>query len=235
LGVSDIKSYFVDKSLLSTVGFIINEFCEKHFDGPLKGNWLSDEKPLLLFFYDRITKQKHHSILGSIFLLKQTQNESPKDLKEIFIPSALAIALHHYNQVFNVVYYDDKGNPADSAWASLPKERKIETIDFNVNPLAFILMFCDCVQDWGRPNNLNKPLAKPENDQSFELGDCIIESNECSIQIRNPKSKNTDPIFKGKYEEITALEKLLRPPKNFDFQITLQDMKGKISELSFEE
>jgi hypothetical protein len=139
LGVSDIKSYFIDNSLLSTVGFIINEMCKVHFNRSLMGNWLNDEKSLLLFFYDRITKQKHHSILSSIFLLKQAQANNSKNLDSIFVPSALAIALHHYKDVFKNSCKGEKDKP-DHAWDNLPKSRQIETVDFSVNPLAFILI-----------------------------------------------------------------------------------------------
>ena len=199
LGVSDIKSYFVENSLLSSVGFVISELCERHFGSPLKGNWLNTEKSLLLFFHDRITKHKHHSILSSIFLIKQAQSEGTTNLKEIFVPSALAIALHHYDQVFNKAY------EKDVVWDDLPENRKIQSIDFAVNPLAFVLMFCDCAQEWGRPKFNNKPLTELEDEQAFVLDNCSINDNDCSITISSPKWKSTERGFLGKEKEIDNL------------------------------
>jgi hypothetical protein len=227
IGVSDIKSYFVDKSLLSSLGFIINALCERHFDGPLVGNWLDKERGLLLFLYDRITKLKHHCILSSIFLLKQAQVQSPEIVDELFVPSALAIALHHYDQIFNKLGLED------NAWTNLPKNRKLQTIDFATNPLAFLLMFCDCAQEWGRPKFGNKPRAELEDGQTFVLNNCSITDNQCSIRIVSPKWESTDEDFVYKNNEILNLKKMLRCPKNFDFRITLVDKSGDESRHHF--
>lgn len=232
LGVSDIKSYFIDNSLLSTVGFIINELCKVHFNQTLNGNWLNDEKSLLLFFHDRITKQKHHSILGSIFLLKQAQAKNSNNLYNIFIPSALAIALHHYKDVFKNACKSEKDKP-DNAWDNLPKSRQIETVDFSVNPLAFVLMFCDCAQEWGRPKLCNLPITHLEDAKNFTLSDCTIDDKTCSITLSSQHWDSTEDKFQKKNEEIVNLQKMLRCPKNFEFLITLVDKSDERSEHLF--
>lgn len=97
IGVSDLKSSFIDRSLLSTLGFLLSELCGKHFHAHLKDSWLHEENELVLFFYDRITKLKHHCLLSTLFLLKQAQKYSEKNrLRDLFVPASLAIALHHY-------------------------------------------------------------------------------------------------------------------------------------------
>jgi hypothetical protein len=231
LGVSDIKSYFVEKSLLSSVGFIIDEFCKRHFKERLSGNWLNEEKNLLLFFYDRITKHKHHSTLGSIFLLKQAQEKSPENLETIFVPSALAIALHHYDEVFKNVY--EANNELDKAWENLPDNRKIKTIDFVIDPLTFILMYCDCAQDWGRPKANQKPRVEGIEGQNFVLDNCCVSDDQCSIRLVSPGLESIDEDFIRMETEIRNLKKMLRTPKNFDFRITLVDRSGDRSECRF--
>lgn len=224
IGESDIKSYFVDRSLLSSLGFIINALCEKHFDGTLKGNWLHREKGLVLFFYDRITKLKHHCILSSLFLLKQAQLQSPDLVEELFVPSALAIALHHYDQIFQ------KLPKKDDVWKNLPKERILKTIEFTTDPLTCLLMFCDCAQEWGRPKlGYNHEAEFEEDWQTFVLDKCSVTDSDCSIRITSPKLDSTDDKFDNKNREIVSLKKFLRRPENFDFRITLVDRSGEES------
>jgi len=139
LGQLDIKSYFVDRSLLSSVGFVINALCSKHFDRHLEGNWLYDEKELILFFNDRISRTKHHCILSSLYLLKQAQSKNPKLVIDYFAQPALSIVLHHYDQVFK-----DLGLPRkkDIAWKNLQKaKRELSILEFKTDPLTFLLMF----------------------------------------------------------------------------------------------
>jgi hypothetical protein len=214
------------------VGFIINEMCKVHFNRSLMGNWLNDEKSLLLFFYDRITKQKHHSILSSIFLLKQAQANNSKNLDSIFVPSALAIALHHYKDVFKNSCKGEKDKP-DHAWDNLPKSRQIETVDFSVNPLAFILMFCDCAQEWGRPKLCTLPVAHLHDDKNFILSSCTIDDKTCSITLSSRHWDSTEDKFQKKNDEIISLKKMLRCPKNFDFHINLVDKSNEKSEHHF--
>jgi hypothetical protein len=227
MGESDLKSYFIDRSLLSSLGFIINALSERHFGGPLKGNWLSQERGLVLFFYDRITKLKHHCILSSIFLLKQAQKYSPDQVDELFVPPALAIALHHYNDVFK------KLNSKDEAWKNLPENRKLESIDFCKNPLAFMLMFCDCVQEWGRPKLGDNPHTEVEGWQTFVLKECMLDKKQCLVKLESPRLNSTDKLYDDKYREIIDLIKMLKAPQGFDFKIILTDKEGQGSNHQF--
>ena len=164
LGKLDIKSYFVDRSLLSSTGFIVNALCEKYFGRQSEGNWIDQEKELFLFFYDRISRTKHHCILSSLYLLKQSNLKYPKRVLELFAPSALAIVLHHYDQVFK------KLPPNDKAWKDLEKaERVLHSLEFKTDPLTWLLMFCDSAQEWGRPT-LELPKAEDIKEDNQSVG-----------------------------------------------------------------
>ncbi len=227
-GVSDIKSYFVDKSMLSSVGFIINELCRRHFNDPLKGNWLYDEKKLLLFFYDRTTRHKHHSILSSIFLLKQAQVHAKEDLEDIFVPSALAIALHHCDYVFEK--FTQRIQPG-----KISQNRKPKIIDFSTDPLTFILMFCDCAHEWGRPKiSIDLVGSELQDERTFELDACNITGGGCFIRILSEKLKSTERLFTHKNDELLRYKKILRCPTDLRFEIVLVDNKGEKSEHIFE-
>ena len=226
LGKLDIKSYFVDRSLLSSVGFIINALCSKHFDRHLEGNWLNDEKELILFFNDRISKTKHHCILSSLYLLKQAQSKNPQLVDDFFVQPALAIVLHHYAQVFKDL---ELAGEEDIAWKNLQKaKRELSILEFKTDPLTFLLMFCDSAQEWGRPKLEHpKPEDFEEDAQLFVLDKCDINKSGCCIKIKTPNLESIDDKFEAKDKELGALQKFLRAPTDFSFEIILADKSGE--------
>jgi len=224
IGISDLKSHFVEKSLLSTLGFLVTELCKKHFGEPLEGNWLHKEKDLVLFLYDRVTRLKHHCLLSSIFLLRQAQLlERPDLLDDLFVPAGLAIALHHHERIWKPL-----GHGRDEIWRNLPKNRRLSSLAFKTNPLAFILIFCDCVQEWGRPTLQKESLSGEE--KRFVLSKCTIDTSGCLIEIKTPQLARTDKRFKDKDTELGNLENFLIAPAGMDFKIVLKDMSDTTSE-----
>lgn len=223
IGVSDLKSSFVDKSLLSILGFLVNTLCEKHFDCPLKGNWLHEERELVQFFHDRITQLKHHCLLSSIFLLKQAQSKSPALLDKLFVPSGLAIALHHRKDIWRKL----PDRKRDEVWKKLPQKRKFRSLDFKTDPLTFLLIFCDCIQEWGRPT---RKYPKQDNlagdEKKFILSSFKPTESGCSVIIKTPQISRTHKVFKSKVKEIEGLEEFLKSSSGLQFQITLEDRFG---------
>ena len=208
IGVADMKSHFVDKTLLSCMGDIINLLCKLHFKRDLKGNWLSTEKNLVKFFHDKITKLKHHCVLGSIFLLKKAEDSStPQLLNDLFIPSALTIALHH-----------------DVVWEELFQQHKLKKLKFEDDPLSFLLLYCDAAQEWGRPKEgiLDSTHIETE-DESFILDEFTVNKSKCTIIISSLHLDFDHPILKKKNEELEKLKSFLQPPPDIEFKITLKD------------
>lgn len=167
--------------MLASIGYIISELCKKHFNEELHGNWLQAEQPLIRFFHERITQRKHHCILSSLLLLKKALSVDHDLRKTIYVPSALAIALRH-----------------DVVWRELPKERKLNSLKFSKDPLAFLLMFCDCVQEWGRPQT-NESSVSMNDEELFLFEKCDITGSKCSIIISSPYLSKTEKRFKDKF------------------------------------
>ena len=222
IGVSDIRSHFVDKSLLSSLGFIITTMCEKHFNVTPGVNWLHDEKELVRFLHDRITKLKHHCLLSSLFLLKEAQLCSSELLRDIIVPASLAIALHHCKEVWRK-YSKEK----DEVWQKLSNKRKLRVLEFSKDPLTFLLTFCDCVQEWGRPRIMYPKQGNLETEEkNFVLSECTPSASGCSIRIVAPQLLRTQKKFRDKDKEFEKLEKFLKSPENLEFKIILQDRSG---------
>lgn len=221
IGVTDIRSYFVDKSLMSSLGFIVSALCDKHFDVPLQGNWLHNEKQLVRFLHDRMTRLKHHCLLSSLFLLNKSQQVAPELLENVVVPAALAIALHHYHDIWK-----ELPKEPDEAWRGLPSDRKLEALDFSRDPLTFILMYCDSAQEWGRPKLVGPEALSEEGRDRFVLADWRVTSTECCATISTPHLTTTDVSFTKKEEELKQVEKFLVGPRDLEFRIYLKDMTG---------
>jgi len=215
IGVTDMKSHFVDKTLLSCMGDIINLLCNSHFARKLEGNWLAKEKKLVQFFYEKITQVKHHCVLGSIFLLKQAtiENVDSDLLSDLFVPSALTIALHH-----------------DKVWEELSTKHGLSALKFDNDPLSFLLLFCDAAQEWGRPKSVNSTETDIVKEENFILEKLTVTKSKCLVVIKAPHLLVTDRIFEGKIMELQKLEHFLQSPSGIEFKITLKDKSNTRNE-----
>lgn len=231
----ELKSNFVDQSFLSCMGYLICSLLYLHTGERVQGNWLVDKKELVRFFFAEITEIKNHCILSSMSLLKMVQTldfdqkntivkkiangqaEFDDILNRFFVPSALAIALH------------DK-----QVWQKLRKEsnkheppRILESIEFEKDPLTFLLIFCDNIQEWGRPS---KPAMGKDGDREMKFYLKSIKDEfdaGLDITIWTPKHTNGEPFFVDKQDELRPMQFFLKQPPNKKFVIRLRDKNGK--------
>lgn len=219
----DIKSNFVDKTFLGCMSYLIRKLCSDVLNEKVEDNWITEKDTLVRFFHDQITNAKNHCILSSIALLKEVQKSEYEEqikgvlgiagkfqdiLDDIFIPSALAIALH------------DK-----KVWQEL-KKKELPLLKFEDDPLSFLLIFCDNVQEWGRPSQ----SAKKEEKKRFYLKDLRYDSKRgFDVTIWTPNHAKTEPFFKDKKTELGGIKTFLQQPSNIKFVIRLED-KDKVGE-----
>jgi len=214
VGSADLKSQFIDNTLLASMGYLIVSLCETHLERPLTGNWLEDEKNLVKFFYKKITMVKHHCVLSAISLLKKVladQNVSDS-VKGVFVPAALAMALHD-----------------EEIWAGLKTSHGLSSIKFANDPIAFLLLFCDCVQEWGRPKKEPKEESKAEEKQKFLLMyEPEVSGEKYSLTIWTPSLESCDEKFRKKQKEGEELEDILLGPHGVKFEVKLADSSREV-------
>ncbi len=227
-GNVELKTKFVEESFLSCMSGIITRLCSKLLQEDVSGDWYTKKYSLVQCFYKEITELKNHCILSSISLLKIIQgryiNEITIDgmtsedaLQNVFIPSALAIALHDYK-----VWGKLKD---DGEW----KEDKcpLPVLDFNVDPLSFLLIFCDNIQEWGRPSWSNIE-GKEERRKSFYLKDFTYDpTSGFFVTICTPNLRRTDKVFTKKEGELREVQAFLKQPQQLKFTIRLEDENNK--------
>lgn len=228
IGYMELKSNFVDRSFMSCMSFLITRLCSVLLKETVGCNWVTEKNDLVLFFYKKITEAKNHSILSSISLLKMIQDPKYREmvdvaglnskdvLMDIFVPSALAIALHD-----DEIWGDLKN------LGKLKKQNCLPVLKFEDDPLSFLLIYCDSVQEWGRPS---KSMEVEENKalNRFFLKDLEFDPQEgFNVTLRAPNHLKTDDFFKRKQTELRKIESFLKQPSYAKFTIRLEDKNHK--------
>ena len=229
----ELKSKFVEESFMNCTNSLIASLCSVFGKEELKGDWLAEKNKLVQFFYKEITEAKNHCILSSISLLKMIPKYKTKIMKtiksngdrkkfqdifnNIFMPSALAIALH-----------DAK------IWLKLKKDGNLPILKFEDDPLSFLLIFCDNIQEWGRP------LQLQINDEGkrwkrFYLKDLKYDPKRgFDITIWTPNHTKAERFFKDKKTELGEIETFLQQPSSVKFAIRLEDKNHKGEDFEME-
>ena len=130
----DMSQILSERRFLSS----LNELSEFAFNVYRKANPLLDKNVLAEFLLKEFLR-RNHGVVSSLILLnnycKDLGPGSQRYAEEMFstqaLPSALAIALH-----------------VSKSWNTeiLPQ------IPFETDPVTFLLVYCDTIQEWGRPS-----------------------------------------------------------------------------------
>ncbi len=206
MGDWDLKTQFIDQTFLGSMGVLITFFCRAYKE-KIPANWPEEEKDLVSFFYKKITEEKIHSVLSSIVLLKGVKEKNLVD--SIFAPGALAIALHD-NSIWESRV--SRGGNEKGLQDGFLKKLKCED-----DPLSFLLLFCDNVQDFGRK----------EKKETFVLDNIkpkVTGKKSYKVTLWAPDSSEDKDIFKKKQNELVALRSFLRQPTDgikIKFEINL--------------
>lgn len=242
LGHIELKSNFIDKSFLRTLGYIITRFCDTLMKEEVSGHWFSKQNDVVQCFYREITgpRKKNHSIISGISLLKLVEDKFSSKIKidgmdfteafdEIFIPSALAIAIHDRN------LWGKLKNPQE--WLKTREGCPLPVLKFEDDPLSFILIFCDAIQEWGRPskstNQINK-RGEEERWRRFYLKDIsYFPATGFDFTIHTPLNTKDEEFFKDKEEELSETGRFLKQLNSVRFVVYLKDQNGDGRERGF--
>lgn len=165
---------------------------------------LNIDKTTLLFFYEKIIDHPNHGLLGALSLLKLfDQSPKSKIKKEGLIHGAKAIALHD-EDIWN--HFSGKNSSAFS------QKKFLEKLEFKNDPLSFLLIFCDTIQEWGRVGrDYEKIEARLEDIDFTENTICV------NISVRNEEG------FNEKKDEIDRVKNFLLDTR---FKIKLSSREG---------
>jgi hypothetical protein len=163
----------------------------------------------------KVISDRNHGLISALILLDRIENskvvqglDNYKDgtFTSSIMPSALSISLHDDEIFLN---------------------KKIKQIEFSKDPLSFILIYCDTIQEWGRPISY---LSSGSIEYAPNLTDFTITENTVSSTLTYNKIKeitmtNDEKIttFDLKKKEIEKVFSKLKS-RNIKFEITLQSL-----------
>ncbi len=231
-GILELKSAFIERSFLTSIAHIITMLLKVHIKEDPIDNWLDKEQAIVNFFCNSITRRENqdHGVLSSISLSKilseknerdKIKQKFKKDFKEVFqdlfVPSMLSIALHDSNILNGIC----KG--AGKCKSSL---NRLGSLNFNDDPLTFLLIFCDNVQEWGRPSKIVEKKIRDKTKrfllQEFEFD---TKKQKFRVCIKAPYHDKSAEFFDKKQGELRDLEVLIGSNKP-QFTIRLEDKDG---------
>jgi len=101
-------------------------------------------------------------------------------------------------------------------------------LEFENDPLTFLLIFCDSIQEWGRPTMRERQAGYEPTGDLFFLKDfkCSISEKKVEVILKTSQCRNNDPRYKWKEDEITEVSAFLEQSKEMKFLVLLEDNTG---------
>ncbi|OPY35341.1 MAG: hypothetical protein A4E35_02404 [Methanoregula sp. PtaU1.Bin051] len=175
-------------------------------------------------FTSKIINERNHGMISSLILLDRIEHSKisamdPNYKKRLFssvvLPAGLSICLH------------DKGIFTDP---------EIKPIEFKKDPISFLLIFCDTIQEWGRPigpDGSDYELTNPQLSEYYITKDKVSATITYDKIITYNTNTGEKTNFDYKADEITSVLSKLKSSKP-KFEITLQslDKDNEISDFS---
>ena len=224
LGFLELKDNYTEYSFSACIEHILYSaakcFNDKDFNkeaGAENFNKIRD------FFYYKITQNKNHGLLSSLGLLKKFRNKL--DFNHILLPAAVATALHD-DEIWQLLHGLEATNKKEVEYIACVREiAPLCKLDFDDHPLAFLLILCDNIQDWGRHCEDDK-LSEGLLAANICLKDIVFDSGGVTVQLFYNDTREGHKFMTDKFDMLGKIEKLLKSPK-IKFVIEFWDKKRK--------
>ena len=221
-----LKEYYHEQSFSSDIEhvlFSLTKFTKCFRAEAFQGEGETDNyNKIRQFFYQEITKGKNHGLVASLGLIKKFMNNSDIDFYNVLLPASVAIALHD-NRIWQVLHGVINNTTTES---TLVQElAPLRELSFEVQPLAFLLILCDNIQDWGR-HYMEEKLEKPLRAANIRLKNIKFKSNTLTIQLLFNHERESLDFMYHKKTTLETIEKLLASP-DVEFVIEYWDRATK--------
>jgi hypothetical protein len=201
----ELKKYYVENAFMSYMEHIISSLakCYCNFEDQDR---INNYNNIRHFFYHQITDKKNHGLLSSLSLLKRF--ETIIEFNELILPSAAAIAIHD-----DSIWQAMSGllaNSNEKDWiANLCTLKPISRLKLDIQPLAFLLILCDNIQDWGRHFGEVK-LEESFNSAFIGLKCISLDKDRIIIQIFVDVNNNSLNYLKYKIDNLKLIKAFLQ-------------------------
>jgi len=164
---------------------------------------------VLDFLYDRILEKKNHGIISGLSLLKYLENNNNNNnnnkLSDRVISSACkAISIHDKN-IWEYLSGIAKDSEVDEVGNKFKNLKVIERIHFKEDPISFLLIIADSIQEEGR--------TKVSSNKA-ELQKLYFNEDKIYSEI-SFSGENSGDAFRWKIEEISQVKRFLSGDERF--------------------
>lgn len=216
IGSIDLKRHYFENSFSSSIEHLLSEL-ERSLS--ISENSRIDQlNTLRHFFYHQMTDNKNHAVISCLTLFKRFEKykeEEPEEFKNMILHAGLSVLLHDDEIWQTLSGYKSFGGNQEEKWISDVREAKLlQKLDFEVCPLAFLLIVCDNVQDWGRPFN-DVQIDEILKIADVHLRNVVVTSEEVTIQIYTRVLGKTKKFLGRKRNVMNKLQKILKAPLPF--------------------
>jgi len=213
----ELKKHYFENTFLSSAEHIISSL-ERCFCDFKEQDKTGNYNKIRHFFYHQITEKKNHGLLSSLSLLKRF--EANDEFHTVILPSATAIAIHDDGiwQALSGV----QGNSEEVEWiTNLCTLKPLSRLKLNTQPLSFLLILSDNIQDWGR-HFKDLKLEESLNSANIGLKSIILNGGRITIQLFVNVNVNSLDYIKYKIDELNSIKVFLQSSSP-SFMIELWD------------
>lgn len=172
------------------------------------------------FFYHGITRKKNHGLIGSLGILKRfKQDNASVDFNSVVLPAAVATAIHDLSICQAI--HGSNNDTTEECILRVQELAPLRSLNLEKQPLAFLLILCDNIQDWGR-HFKDEELEKPLKEANIRLKKLSHDSGKIYIQLYFTDTRESRKFMNYKKGVLSKLEKMLKAP-NIDFVIEYWD------------
>ncbi len=173
------------------------------------------------FLMAKIVRDKNHGVLSAVAWLKKVRSDKHTARNEQFMtwiaaPAATAMALHDMGVWRPLSGKPVPWNESQTCWDSECISLKHTTcLNLKNMPMAFLLAYCDCVQEWGRPG------ADSSDSGGSQLTDfrAALDGVVCGISL--PQERMED-----KKREFDMVRSFLKS-SDIEFKMVLREQGGE--------
>lgn len=162
------------------------------------------------FFYHEITREKNHGLISSLGILKRfRKGNASVDFSTVVLPAAVATAIHDLS-ICETIH----GAKKDTTSECVLRVQELAS-------LAFLLILCDNIQDWGR-HFKDEELEQPLKEANIRLKGLSFDSGKIYIQLYFSDTRESRKFMNYKEGVLSGLEKMLGA-SNIEFVIEYWD------------
>lgn len=166
------------------------------------------DSQILNFLYDRILIKKNHGFISGLSLLKYLEDKKTKLTRNSINNACKAISIHD-SGIWRYLSGLAEESPEDDIGNIFNKKNLIQTISYDKDPISFLLILSDSLQEEGRSRDAQNKA---------ELERLYCKDGKIFSEISFTGDKSADP-FNWKIKELKLVSKFLLGGHNFEIKV----------------